>query len=141
MLKLTELAPADSPTDDSLTFPFEARQKSRLPACTDGGVAVGLFMPRGQYLRSGVVLTGSEKFKVLIKAAPESLSVIRSQDTLLLARACYHLGNRHIHLQILPNELRYLNDPVLDRMIEGLGLSVTQESLPFEPEAGAYQAH
>lgn len=141
MLKLTELAPADAQADDSLTLPFESRQKSRLPARTDGGVNVGLFLQRGQYLRSGVVLTGSEKFKVIIKAAPETLSVVHTDDALLFARLCYHLGNRHIALQIMAGELRYLSDHVLDHMVEGLGGTVAHETLPFEPEAGAYQSH
>ena len=86
MLKLTELAPSDTQADDSLTLPFEARQKSRLPACTDGGVKVGLFLQRGHYLRSGAVLTGAEKFNVMIKAASESLSIVRTDDNLLFAR-------------------------------------------------------
>lgn len=141
MLKLTELAPTDTQADDSLTLPFEARQKSRLPAYTDGGVKVGLFLQRGHYLRSGVVLTGTEKFSVMIKAAAETLSVVRTDDSLLFARACYHLGNRHIALQIMPGELRYLSDHVLDHLVEGLGLNVSHETLPFEPEAGAYQSH
>jgi urease accessory protein len=141
MLKLTELAPADTQADDSLTLPFESRQKSRLPACTDGGVKIGVFLQRGQSLRSGVVLTGAEKFKVMIKAAPETLSVVRTDDALLFARVCYHLGNRHMTLQILPGELRYHSDHVLDHMVVGLGLMVTHEDLPFEPEAGAYQHH
>lgn len=141
MLKLTELAPTDTQADDSLTLPFEARQKSRLPACTDGGVRVGLFLQRGHFLRSGVVLTGAEKFSVIIKAAAETLSVVRTDDNLLFARVCYHLGNRHIALQIMPGELRYLSDHVLDHLVEGLGLNVGHEALPFEPEAGAYHRH
>ena len=141
MLKLTELAPADTQADDSLTLPFEARQKSRLPACTDGGVKIGVFLQRGQSLRSGAVLTGTEKFKVMIKAAPETLSVVRTDDALLFARVSYHLGNRHMALQILPGELRYQSDHVLDHMVEGLGLRVSHEELPFEPEAGAYHHH
>ena len=64
--------------------------------------------------------------------------MVRTDAPLLFARACYHLGNRHISLQILPNELRYLHDHVLDHMVEGLGLKVSIENLPFEPEAGAY---
>ncbi len=141
MLKLTELAPANSTADDSLTLPFEARQKSRLPAHTDGGVPVGLFLQRGQLLRSGAVLTGTEKFKVVIKAAPETVSFVRTDDALLFARVCYHLGNRHVALQILPGELRYLSDHVLDHMVAGLGLQVSHADLPFEPEAGAYGQH
>jgi len=66
---------------------------------------------------------------------------VRTDDPLLFARVCYHLGNRHIALQILPGELRYLHDHVLDHMVVGLGLSVRVENLPFEPEAGAYHSH
>lgn len=141
MLKLTELSESDSKTDDVLTLPFEARQKSRLPATTDGGVSVGLFLPRGQVLRSGLVLTGSQGFKVRINAALEDLSVVNCNDPLLFARACYHLGNRHVALQILPGQIRYLSDHVLDQMLIGLGLSITHQHLAFEPEAGAYHGH
>ena len=55
-----------------------------------------------------------------------------------MARACYHLGNRHVALQINPGRIQYLHDHVLDDMLIGLGLSVQVENIPFEPEAGAY---
>lgn len=141
MLKLTEFAEAGQEADDELTLPFNERQKCRQPATTDKGVAVALFLPRGHYLRSGMVLAGDAGFKVKVLAAQETLSVVRTDDPLLFARACYHLGNRHIALQILPGELRYLHDHVLDHMVEGLGLTVHVENLPFEPEAGAYHSH
>ncbi len=141
MLKLTEIAALDSDVDDTLTMPFAARQKCRLSATTDNGIEVGLFLSRGQILRSGIVLTNSEAFNVLVIAADESVSVIRTNDALKFAKACYHLGNRHVPLQILDAELRYLSDHVLDHMLEGLGLQVTQEMLAFEPEAGAYHTH
>lgn len=141
MLKLTELADSDTAIDDSLTLPFDARQKCRLPATTDNGIKIGVFLPRGQAIRAGVVLTGEQHYKVRIKAAPEALSIVRCDDALLFARACYHLGNRHVALQILPGELRFLHDHVLDHMIEGLGLTVLHDTLPFEPEAGAYHSH
>ncbi len=139
MLKLTELAPPETAVDDVLTLPYEARQKSRLPARTQGGVEVGVFLPRGHFLRSGMVLTGATTFRVRVQAAPETLSIVRTDDVLLFARACYHLGNRHVALQILTGELRYLSDHVLDHMLAGLGLEVQHAQLPFEPEAGAYQ--
>jgi urease accessory protein len=88
-----------------------------------------------------MILKGSDGFNVRIQAAPEPVSVVRSHDPLLFSRACYHLGNRHVSLQILAGELRYLSDHVLDHMIEGIGLTVTHETLPFEPEAGAYHVH
>ncbi|PPC90425.1 MAG: urease accessory protein UreE [Methylobacter sp.] len=141
MLKLTGFAQENQEVDDVLTLPFNERQKTRMPATTDNGVTVGVFLPRGQYLRSGMVLAGEAGFKVKVQAAPEILSVVSTDDPLLFARVCYHLGNRHIALQILPGELRYLHDHVLDHMVEGLGLSVRVENLPFEPEAGAYHSH
>ena len=141
MIKLTEIAPPDSTTEGVLTLDFEARQKSRFSAKTDSGKAVGLFLERGQILRSGLILTGSEGVNILINAAPESVSVMRNDDPLKFAKACYHLGNRHVALQILQGELRFLTDHVLDHMLEGLGLTVIHEMLPFEPEAGAYHEH
>ncbi len=136
--KLTSLAFSGAQVDDELTLPFEGRQKCRLPATTDKGVEVGIFLSRGQVMRSGMVLTGPESFTVLIRAAVEPVSVMRSEDSLQFARACYHLGNRHVPLQILQAELRYLSDHVIDHMLEGLGLTVKHEMLPFEPENGAY---
>lgn len=141
MLKLTELAPPGMEATETLTLPFEARQKSRQPATTDAGTAVGVFLLRGQILRAGMVLTGPDAVAVRIEAAPEAVSVALCNDALQFARACYHLGNRHVPLQILSAELRYLNDHVLDHMLEGLGLTVEHTRLPFEPEAGAYHGH
>jgi urease accessory protein len=141
MLKLTEITPTETATDEVLTLPYEARQKSRLLSKTDKGTEIGLFLPRGQVLRHGYVLTGVDHVKVRVVAADEALSVVRTDDALQFARACYHLGNRHVALQILPNELRFLSDYVLDEMLVGLGLTVSHEVLPFEPENGAYHGH
>jgi urease accessory protein len=76
-----------------------------------------------------------------IVAAREVVSVVTSNDPLQLARAAYHLGNRHVSVQIGPGWLRYQHDHVLDDMVRGLGLPVRQDTLPFEPEAGAYAGH
>ena len=141
MLKLTETTITEEQADDTLILPFEARQKSRQPATTKGGIQVGVFLPRGQTLKHGAVLTNGQGFKVRVNAAPEPLTVVKCTDPLLFARACYHLGNRHVALQILPGELRFLTDHVLDQMLVGLGLSVEHQILPFEPEAGAYHGH
>lgn len=141
MLKLTETTSTEEKPDDTLTLPYDARQKSRQPAVTKNGLEVGVFLPRGQTLRHGMVLTNGQGFKVRINAEPEPLSVVKCDDPLLFARACYHLGNRHVALQILPGELRFLADHVLDQMLVGLGLTVEHQTLPFEPEAGAYHSH
>jgi urease accessory protein len=141
MFKLTELAPLETVPDDVVTLPYESRQKSRLLIKTDSGAKVGMFLPRGQVLRQGAVLTGSDHYRVRVDAAPESLSVVRTDNAMQFAKACYHLGNRHVALQILQGELRFLSDHVLDRMLQGLGLAVLHEVLPFEPEPGAYHGH
>lgn len=141
VVKLTDIASPELQANDVLTLPFDSRQKSRLSAKTDSELDVGLFLPRGVILRSGMMLTNSDGFVVLIKAAKEDVSVMRSDDLLQFSRACYHLGNRHVPLQILAGELRYSSDHVLDHMLEGLGFTVASERLPFEPEAGAYHNH
>ncbi len=139
--KLTEFVDADSVIDDSLTIPFDTRQKSRFAATTDKGKQVGLFLNRGHVLRSGEIVTGEAGYRVAIRSAAEAVSVLRSDDALLFAKACYHLGNRHVPLQILDSELRYLEDHVLDHMLAHLGVKVSHEVLPFEPESGAYHSH
>lgn len=123
----------------SVTLPIDIRVKSRARVTLNDGREAGLMLPRGLLLRSGDLLTnedGSEVIEVI--AAPESVSVVRCADPFLLAKACYHLGNRHVPLQILPDELRYHHDHVLDAMLRLFSLEVTFAQLPFEPEAGAY---
>ena len=141
MLKLTELTHDSTDSDDAVTLPFDARQKCRLLGRTDKGREVGIFLPRGQAIKHGFVLSGLDNYRVRVKAAAEDLSIVRSDDPLLFSRACYHLGNRHIPLQIQVGELRYQTDYVLDQMLEGLGLTVDHQALPFEPEPGAYHQH
>ncbi|MDQ5911403.1 MAG: urease accessory protein [Pseudomonadota bacterium] len=125
------------PVEMTLTLPFEQRQKSRLRTRLDNGVDVGLFLPRGTVLRHGDLLRTTSGLVVEVQAALESVSTAQTDDPLLLARAAYHLGNRHVPLQVGPGWLRYLHDHVLDRMVQELGLAVISEQAPFEPEAGA----
>ncbi len=125
----------------SLTLPFERRARSRQRVLLDAGGEVLLMLPRGTLLRDGDRLAGPAdacRGPVLVCAAAEPVSVVISADPLLLLRAAYHLGNRHVALQIGAGWLRYLGDPVLDELCRGLGLRVESASLPFEPEAGAY---
>jgi urease accessory protein len=113
----------------SVTLPIDVRVKSRARVALNDGREAGLMLPRGLLLRGGDLLTtedGSEVIEVI--AAPESVSVVRCADPFLLARACYHLGNRHVPLQIMPGELRYHHDHVLDDMLRQFGLEVTYAS-------------
>jgi urease accessory protein len=123
---------------DALLLPFDGRQKSRLRTTTVAGEDVVVLLPRGGVLRHGDRLVAEDGRVVRVEAAPEEVSRVESSDPLLLARAAYHLGNRHIPLQIEPRALSYLHDHVLDHMVETLGLTVTVEQARFEPEGGAY---
>jgi urease accessory protein len=121
-----------------LVLPFEARCKSRLRTRLESGEELGLFLQRGTVLRGGDLLLGRDGRVVEVVAAPEALTEARHGDALLLARAAYHLGNRHVAVQIGPGWLRCPADPVLRDMLLGLGLDAAEITAPFEPEAGAY---
>lgn len=117
---------------------FQQRQKSRHKATTRCGQVLGWFLERGRVLEDGDVLLCSDGSEVVVKAADEEVSEVRSDDALLLTRAAYHLGNRHVPLQIESGRLRYQHDHVLDDMVRGLGLTVAICRRPFHPENGAY---
>lgn len=124
--------------DATLTLPLHSRIKSRLRVTLDNGEEAGLFLERGTTLKEGDQLISESGFRVTIRAANETLSIIRSNDHHLLARACYHLGNRHVSIQIEPDSVSYPHDHVLDDMLRGFGLNVEAAEAPFEPEPGAY---
>lgn len=126
-------------TCGSLTLDYDQRTRSRLKVQLDNGTAAGLFLPRGSVLAQGQRLLAQSGEVVEVRAAAETVSTVYVDDTLLMARACYHLGNRHVALQIAPGFIRYQHDHVLDSMVRGLGLLVTVEDAAFEPEAGAYE--
>jgi urease accessory protein len=126
---------------ERLTLPFELRQKSRMRCMLDSGQEAGLFLERGTVLRGGDLLEAADGRIIAVVAAPEPLSVVATADPVLLARAAYHLGNRHVAVQLKADGLGFLHDHVLDAMLRGLGLPVRFEQLPFEPEGGAYARH
>ena len=128
------------PPEAELHLSFDARQKSRFRATLKDGRDVVVVMPRGQSLKDGELLQAEDGTVVLVRATPEPVSLVRSDDVLLLSRAAYHLGNRHMPVQILPGELRYHHDHVLDDLLHQLGLHPVFAELPFEPESGAYGA-
>tara|TARA_R110001592_G_scaffold357416_1_gene660456 strand:- start:9558 stop:10025 length:468 start_codon:yes stop_codon:yes gene_type:complete len=124
----------------TLSLPIDQRIKSRLKVTLDDGREAGLFLPRGAVLRGGDLLESTDGVVIKVQAAAETVSTIYSDDAHALARICYHLGNRHVPLQITAIWVRYQHDHVLDDMVRGLGLTVEVEQAPFEPEAGAYQS-
>ena len=134
------LDPGDTrrPTE-SLTLVFELRRRARLRARLDGGAEVGLLLERGLSLKHGDRLaTRDGQLIVEIRARAELLSTVETQDPHLLARVAYHLGNRHVPLQIEPGRLSYQHDHVLDGLVHELGLHAHVLERPFEPEPGGY---
>ncbi|MFV2058007.1 MAG: urease accessory protein UreE, partial [Thiohalomonadales bacterium] len=99
-LKIQTTLAYQKETDDVLTLPFELRQKSRFKARLESGTEVGLFLKRGNILRNGDILQAENGLVIRLTAANESLSTVTCSDPLQLAKLCYHLGNRHVPLQI-----------------------------------------
>jgi len=138
LIKFEKKAEGGTP-NTTVTLPRDQREKSRLKVTLDDGREAGLFFEKGTSFQDGdLIISYDESVLVEIKAADETVSSVLCDDPLQLARACYHLGNRHIPLQINEGILRYQHDHVLDNMVRGLGLEVKTEQAPFEPEAGAY---
>lgn len=124
-----------------LVLPYDLRKKSRLHTYSRCGKEVGVFLERGNILKAGDELRAESGELIRIVAAEEAVSTATCDDFLLLLKGAYHLGNRHVPLQIGKNKkywLRYQPDYVLDDMLVQMGLSVAQEQAPFHPESGAY---
>ena len=138
MIQLTRKLTETRTPAATLTLPWEQRVRSRLRVVLDNGEEAGLLLPRGTVLFDGDLLAADDGAVVRVRAAAETLSTVISRDPLTMARACYHLGNRHTPLEIAIGRIRYQHDPVLDEMIRGLGLVVRIDMAPFSPEAGAY---
>jgi urease accessory protein len=140
MLVLQRRIAPQAHADGELPLPFELRQKSRLRTVLASGEEVGLFLERGTVLRGGDCVEGNDGRIVRVVAAPEALMEVVSEDAQALARAAYHLGNRHTPVEVGDGWLRFAADHVLCEMLTGMGLAVGTLSAPFEPEAGAYAA-
>ena len=121
---------------------WDVRQKSRFAAVDSKGRTLNVFLPRGTVLRGGDVLVAEDGSLIRVKAAPQPVLVVTHcpdhGTPFDLLRAAYHLGNRHVPLQIGADYVAYAHDHVLDDMVRGLGLTVTARMEPFEPEAGAF---
>lgn len=138
MLAIQKRYSGSRTADVNLTLPFELRQKSRLRARADNGEVVTLLLDRGTILRGGDLLEAEDGRIVAVVAALENVMTISKTSRLKLLQAAYHLGNRHVPLQLSEDWLRFGRDSVLADMLHGIGIVVVEESAQFEPEAGAY---
>ena len=123
---------------------WDVRQKSRIEATDSLGRALNVFLPRGTVLRGGDVLVAEDGSLVRVKAAPQPVLVVTHcadhGTPFDLLRAAYHLGNRHVPLELQPDRLLLEPDHVLADMLRGQHLIVTEAASAFEPEGGAYGA-
>ena len=129
-----------TPPSDRLLLPYDARRKSRQRVTLVSGEELGYVLPSGTVLRQGDRLLTGNGLVVEVEAAPEVLLEVRAGDPLLLGRAAYHLGNRHVPVQLGERFLRFQPDHVLAEMLVGLGCTVSEVEAPFDPEGGAYGA-
>ncbi len=122
-----------------LRLTAEERTRSRHRFVTEDETPVYLQLPRGTTLQDGDILA-AETGDILVKivAKPEPVLTVTTSHSIDLLRAAYHLGNRHVSLEITPTYLRLTPDSVLEGMLRQLGLQVTAEVAPFCPQGGAY---
>ena len=138
MRKILEKVANSLPATVAVTLEHSDRQKSRGLLKLDDGSEAALLLERGTGLQHGDRLLADDGVIVVVQAALEGLSIVTASDPLDLCRAAYHLGNRHVPLQISALRLAYLHDHVLDDMVRELGFQVTFAPERFEPESGAY---
>ncbi len=124
-----------------LELPFDSRQKTRLRTRLASGEEAALMLPRGEMLRGGDLVVASDGRVVEVVAAAERLVHVECASATELARCAYHLGNRHVLVEVGKGFLRLAEDLVLEKMLAGLGAKLTHVTAPFEPEAGAYHGN
>lgn len=139
------LAPVLLKQASTVALDWDIRQKSRFDATDSRGRTLGVFLPRGTVVRGGDVMVAEDGSLIRVEAAPQSVLVIRHchehGTPFDLTRAAYHLGNRHVPIELRPDRLQIEPDHVLAEMLERMHLIVTREEAPFEPESGAYGEH
>ena len=128
----------------SVELDWDLRQKSRFEATDSAGRSIGVFLSRGTVLRGGDVLVAEDGSLIKVQAAPQSvLRITHCQNhgtPFDLIRAAYHLGNRHVPIELRPDYLQIEPDHVLADMLRAMHLIVNAVDAPFEPESGAYAA-
>jgi urease accessory protein len=128
----------------SIELDWDVRQKSRFDATDSNGRTLGVFLPRGSVVRGGDVLVAEDGALIRVIAAPQAVLRVTAcpehGGPADLPRAAYHLGNRHVQLEVKPDHLQLEPDPVLADMLRSMHLIVREVQAPFEPEGGAYAA-
>ena len=138
------LAPVLLKRATTVSLDWDVRQKSRFDATDSAGRTLGVFLPRGTVARGGDVLVAEDGSLIRVQAAAQPVMVVRHctqhGTPFDLTRAAYHLGNRHVAIELQPDHLKIEPDHVLAEMLARMHLIVTTEEAAFEPEGGAYAA-
>jgi urease accessory protein len=138
------LAPVLLKRAATVELDWDVRQKSRFDATDSQGRTLGVFLPRGTVVRGGDVLVVDDGSLIRVLAAPQPVLVVRAcaehGTPFDLLRAAYHLGNRHVALELKPDHLKLEPDHVLADMLRQQHLIVSEAAEAFEPEGGAYAA-
>uniref|UniRef100_UPI003566D243 urease accessory protein UreE n=1 Tax=Hydrogenophaga sp. TaxID=1904254 RepID=UPI003566D243 len=142
------LAPALLRRAPTLELDWDLRQKSRFDALASDGERVGVFLPRGTLVRGGDVLVTQDGALLRVVAAPQAVLRItpctehhHTDPAFDLMRAAYHLGNRHVPIELKPDHLKIEPDHVLADLLRAMHLTVREVNEAFEPEGGAYASH
>ncbi|MFM8865870.1 MAG: urease accessory protein UreE [Limnohabitans sp.] len=126
----------------AVTLDWDTRQKSRFDATDSSGRKLGVFLPRGTVVRGGDVLVAEDGSLVRVEAAPQPVLRItccaEHGTPFDLMRAAYHLGNRHVPIELRADHLKIEPDHVLAELLRSMHMTVTEVQEAFEPEGGAY---
>ena len=128
----------ESEEADAVTLAYLDRHRRRIRLVADSGETFLLDLARARHLGDGDGLELDGGGFVRVRAAPEPVLEIEAADRAGLLRIAWHLGNRHLPLQVLGDRLRIRADHVIAEMIVGLGGRLTRLDAPFDPEIGAY---
>lgn len=139
------LSPVLTKRAATVELDWDVRQKSRFSTTDSQGRDLGIFLPRGQAVRGGDVLVAEDGSLIRVRAAPQKVLRItacaKHGSPFDLMRAAYHLGNRHVPIELQPDHLKIEPDHVLADMLRSMHMTVIEAELPFEPEGGAYGSH
>ena len=143
MGRLVAHAVIDDPAPDSdiVELDYEQRYRRRIQMQTTSGKTFLLDLPQAARLSDGDGLALSDGSTVLVRAKPERVIDVHTNDASNLVRIAWHLGNRHLPTQILSNSVRIRYDHVILEMLQGLGSDTEVHDAPFHPERGAYAHH
>ncbi len=138
-LRDAHLAPSLINNAPKAILAYSLRCRSRQRIKLDNGEVVGLILNQGSVLRHGDILVADDGKLIAVHAAIEPVVRVGARNPLQLTRAAYHLGNRHILVEIGPDYLQFEYDPILVDMLNQLGgITIAAVQAPFEPDAGAY---